>query len=198
MRSLISVQKIFRVLKIVFLVLAILMFVAAGLCLLCGLFLAINRDLLLSISGDIISQIGGLGNLAGINASMITNMGIVIIGVALVGAAGGVEFILCYRYCAGEIAEGSPFTYRCADGLNDLGIKILAIEIAGQLIFWTVLRVCGWGEIASINLIPAVIRGLVPILLSKLFRYGADLRAMYGDIPAPPLPPTPPTDQSQL
>lgn len=80
-----------------------------------------------------------------------------------------------YRYFKTEQAEGTPFTENDANLLKRLGIRCIYMPIVAVVIA-SVIAVClGAEEPMDVSNLPSVATGIVLILASLIFRYGAEL-----------------------
>ena len=79
------------------------------------------------------------------------------------------------RYLKAEQADGSPFTVSGADTLKKLGIRCIWMPIVAMVLV-SVIGVCYNVEnISSDSNLPSLVTGVVLILASMVFRYGAAL-----------------------
>lgn len=79
------------------------------------------------------------------------------------------------RYFKTEQAEGTPFTKRGADLIKALGIHCIWMPIVAVVIS-SVITVClGVEKSGDVSNLPGVVTGIVLILASLIFRYGAEL-----------------------
>ena len=79
------------------------------------------------------------------------------------------------RYFQTEQAEGTPFTENGANLLKRLGIRCIYMPIVAVVIA-SVITVClGAEEPMDVSNLPSVATGIVLILASLIFRYGAEL-----------------------
>lgn len=80
------------------------------------------------------------------------------------------------RYLKTEQAEGTPFTENGANLIRRLGIRCIWMPIVAIVIV-SVITVClGVGRGGDISNLPSVVTGIVLILASLIFRYGAELQ----------------------
>ena len=100
-------------------------------------------------------------------AVLLSDMVLLTADAILLGFAGG--------YFKTEQAEGTPFTENGADLIKKLGIRCIWMPIV-YIVIASVLTVClgaeGGGDVSNL---PSVITGIVLILASLIFRYGAEL-----------------------
>ncbi len=89
--------------------------------------------------------------------------------------ADAILFGLAYGYLKSELADGTPFTEKGAGRLKKLGIRfiyipVIAISVSGAVAVWQ-----GVEHIGDAGNFGSVITGIVLILVSLIFRYGAEL-----------------------
>ena len=173
MKSLETVQKTFRVFQILTKVAMILFFVWAGLAalgLLCGVVwssggtvVGADRELLYTLT-----ETNGLSQLIA-----------VLLGETVMALTDGTLLAFAYNYFKAEQAAGTPFTHEGADQIRRLGIRNIVLPLVAAIIIAVVFAVFGvpqpagsdWSNISSLS------TGIVMILASIIFRYGADLEA---------------------
>ena len=79
------------------------------------------------------------------------------------------------RYFKIEQAEGTPFTENGANLIRKLGIRCIWMPIVAVVIA-SVITVClGVESSGDISNLPGLVTGIVLILASLIFRYGAEL-----------------------
>ena len=172
MKSLETVQKTFRVFQILTKIAMILSFVWAGLSalgLLCGIVwngggavIGADRELLYTLT-----ETNGLAQLIA-----------VLLGEAIMALTDGVLLSFACRYFQAEQADGTPFTHRGADQIRRLGIRTIILPLVAAIV---VAVICAafdlpqgsveWSNLTSLGL------GIALILVSLIFRYGAELEA---------------------
>ena len=82
---------------------------------------------------------------------------------------------LANRYFKTEQAEGTPFAGNGADLLKRLGIHCIWMPIVA-IVIASVITVCLGAEMdGDVSNLPSVITGVLLILASLIFRYGAEL-----------------------
>ena len=74
-----------------------------------------------------------------------------------------------------EQADGTPFTEQGADRLKQLGIRCIWVSIVAAVIASVVAALLGASDAGAIDNSTEVITGIVLILVSMIFRYGAEL-----------------------
>ena len=171
MKSLQTIQKTFRVFQILSKIAMILSFVWAGLAalgLLCGIVwynggaaMGANQELLYSLTAT-----GGLKEM----------IGVLLVDVIL-ALTDGTLLAFALGYFKTEQADGTPFTNRGADQVLRLGIRTIVLPLVAAIPCAIVCEILGvsqnavsdWGNLNSLGL------GLILILASLIFRYGAEL-----------------------
>ena len=84
-----------------------------------------------------------------------------------------------YRYLKTEQAEGTPFTENGAAQLRRLGIRCIYMPIVAIVIVAVITVFLGVERSGDISNLPSVGTGIVLIMASLIFRYGAELE--WGD-----------------
>ena len=171
MTSLQTIQKTFRVFQILSKTAMILSFVWAGMAalgVLCsavwyhgGMVVGANRELLYNLTGT-----GGLSEMTG-----------ALLADTVFALTDGILLAFALRYFKAEQADGTPFTKRGAGQIQRLGIRTIVFPLVAAIlaaivsaIFELPLNAGGdWGNLTSISM------GIVLILASLVFRYGAEL-----------------------
>lgn len=85
-------------------------------------------------------------------------------------------FFAC-QYIKLEQAEGTPFTEKGADALKKLGIRCIWMPIVVMVIVPIILLSLNADKGCDFSNLPGLATGLVLILASVIFRYGAELEA---------------------
>ena len=171
MKSLQTIQKTFQVFKTLSRIGMVLSFVWAGLTvigLLCGIawfnggtVVIQSRDALLSLT-----QTGSLNQMMGI---LLSDLVFVL--------ADGTLFLFAFRYFRQEQADGTPFTQSGAEQIKRLGIRTIVLPLVAAILsalFYELFSVpqaaaADWSNLSGITM------GIVLILASLVFRYGAEL-----------------------
>ena len=172
MKSLQKIQKTFRVFQTLSKIAMILSFVWAGvsaLGLLCGIVwyfggnvMGASQELLYSLTVT-----GGLTEMIGV---LLVDM--------ILALTDGILLVFVLRYFKLEQADGTPFTQRGADRIFRLGILTIVLPLVAAILsalvceFLTLPQdaVSDWGNLNSLTM------GIVLILASLIFRYGAELQ----------------------
>lgn len=82
-----------------------------------------------------------------------------------------------YRYLKAEQADGTPFTESGAEQLKRLGIRCIWLPIVAMVVASVIGVSFGVENIGSDSNLPSLATGIVLILASMIFRYGAALEA---------------------
>ncbi|MDO4482290.1 MAG: hypothetical protein Q4C14_06145 [Bacillota bacterium] len=169
MKSLDTIQKTFRVFQIITKIAYILSIVGASICAV-GVLCVItwqNGGQVFSLLGEPIVFYGGTEGIRGALSALLTDMIFLITDAVLLFFAG--------RYIKTELAEGTPFTENGANIIRKLGIRFIYMPIVAAVIS-AVITVClDVQERGDVSNLPGLITGLVLILASVIFRYGAEL-----------------------
>lgn len=91
-------------------------------------------------------------------------------------------FGLAHSYLKSEQADGTPFTEKGAERLKKLGIRFIWIPIVAIAVSEAVAV---WQGVESNDIIGnsgSVITGIVLIIVSLIFRYGAELEQKNSDV----------------
>lgn len=80
-----------------------------------------------------------------------------------------------HRYLKAEQADGTPFTEAGADMLKKLGIRCIWLPIVAMVVASVIGVSFGAENIGSDSNLPSLATGIVLILTSMIFRYGASL-----------------------
>lgn len=171
MKSLETIQKTFRVFQILTKIAMILSFVWAGLSvlgLLCGVVwynggvvVGSNQELLYTLT-----ETNGLNQLIA-----------VLLADTIAALTDGILLVFAYRYFKAEQAAGTPFTHEGADQIRRLGVRTIVLPLVMIILIAVVYAMFGmpqgaggdWSNGSSVTM------GIVLILASIIFRYGADL-----------------------
>lgn len=171
MKSLETIQKAFRVFQILTKIAMILSFVWAGLALLgmlCGAVwyggtvVGVGKAQLYSLT-----KTGGL-----------IQMIAVLLADAILALTDGTLLAFALAYFKAEQADGTPFTYRGADQIRRLGIRTIVLPMVAAIVVAVIYAAFDlpqgsveWSNLTSLGL------GIALILVSLIFRYGAELEA---------------------
>lgn len=193
MQSLKTVQTIFKVLKVFTLIVFIFKIIGAACALIGGIGLVAFKSFG-SFSAQISVAIADklYGGIVSVEAGMYEAT-VVCFVVAMLCACGAVCTHFLYRYFQHEEQDGTPFSYRGADELKRVGIIYIAVQLGAELVAVIIFAVCGV-ENAELSNFAMVGEGIVMILLSFVFKHGAELGAAFGSQGADRHPRIPPSD----
>ena len=166
-KSLVTLQKISKVAKIICKVVFILTIIGAVGCLIgCVAIVAVGP--FAEIMGETMAsdmQIGVLGCLTGL--------------ISCIGSA--IFFRMAERYLDHELEAGTPFTEEGAKEMRRLGIASLIISASSAVFSGIVAAILtiiqsGWNDM-DVSVSWSIETGLILLVLSVIFQYGADLRS---------------------
>ena len=163
MKSLQTIQKTFRVFQTLSKIAMILSFVWAGLAVL-GLVCAI-----VGADSELLYSLTVTGGLAEMIAVLLTD--------AIFALTDGILLVFALRYFKTEQADGTPFTKHGAEQIKKLGIWTIVLPLVAAVLAALIYEFSGllqnasddWSNLNSLSL------GIVLILASMIFRYGAEL-----------------------
>ncbi len=170
MKTLQTIQKTFHVFQILAKVAFILTIVGASICavgaLCCMVWNAGGQ--VFSLFGEPVTVFADAGNTKATLAQLLSNLVYLTTDAILLGFAG--------RYFRAEQAEGTPFTERGAKLVQRLGVRCIWMPIV-SIVIASVITTCLGVKGGDVSNLPSVITGVVLILASLIFRYGAELEA---------------------
>ena len=171
MKTLQTIQKTFRVFQNLTKIAMILSFVWAGLALLGMLCGAVwyGGGTVVGIGQAQLYSLTKTGGLIQMIAVLLTD--------AILALTDGTLLAFALRYFKAEQADGTPFTLRGADQVLHLGIRTIVLPLVAAIVCAVICELMGvpqnavrdWGNLNSLT------TGLVLILTSVIFRYGAEL-----------------------
>lgn len=169
MKSLQTLQKTFRVFQGITKAAMILSFVWAGMAALgvaCGqvwqrggVVVGADQATLLALT-----KTGGL-------SEMIS----VLLAQSLFALTDGVLLAFACRYWRAEQADGTPFTQRGATQIQRLGVRTIVLPLVTRIVVVTLRAAFQLPSGGDVGDLPSVAMGVVLILASLVFRYGAEL-----------------------
>ena len=167
MTALEKLQKIFHVFQVLAKAAMILCSVAAGLAVAALVCLLIWKNgTALYLDGRFVAVSGVAEVHAGICA---------LLSAAVMTLTDGVLFLFAWQYLKAEEAAGTPFTVSGADTVKKLGIRIIVLPLVAVIISAVIYGCFGLTPDVDISSGGCVITGGVLILVSLIFRYGAEL-----------------------
>lgn len=169
MKSLQTVQKTFRVFQILTKIAFVFSIVGASICAVGVLCAAVwyNGGQVFSLFGTPLEPFGNGEGLNQVLAVLLSDLILLATDAILMGFAG--------RYFKTEQAEGTPFTENGAELLKKLGIRCIWMPIVAVVIASVITACLGVERSGDISNLPSLMTGIVLILASIIFRYGAEL-----------------------
>lgn len=174
MKHLTTIQKTFKVFKVLSKVAMILSFVWCGLALLgaiCGIVWRNGGGL----AGEDMETILILTETTGMD-QMICSL----LSDAVFALTDGILFLFAFLYFKEEQMEGTPFTQKGADKIKSLGIKTIVLPLVAVIVSAVVYGCFGLENADEWSNASTVVLGIMLILASLVFRYGAELEAGAG------------------
>lgn len=169
MKSLTTIQKTFRVFQILSKVFMILSFVAAGLALLGVTCAQVWRNGGTVVGADFEAMLS-LTNTADLD-QMIAEL----LSDTVYALTDGVLFLFAFLYFRLEQTDGTPFTQNGAKRIRNLGIKSIVLPIVAAIISAVIYGCFSLTRSADWNNAGFILLGIMLILVSLVFRYGAEL-----------------------
>ena len=169
MKSLQTVRKTFRVFQILTKIAFVFSIAGAFICAVGALCAAVwyNGGQVFSLFGEPVTIFSSGEGLDQALAALLSDLILLATDAVLLGFAG--------RYFKIEQAEGTPFTENGANLIRKLGIRCIWMPIVAVVIA-SVITVClGVESSGDISNLPGLVTGIVLILASLIFRYGAEL-----------------------
>lgn len=177
MKNLDSVQKMFRVFKVLAKIAESICFAGALICavtLLCT-FAWQSGGHVFDISGAPIEPFTD-GDFPSVYAKLIS--------LTLKISAGAVLFALVHKYLKHEQSDGTPFTKEGAQELKILGIRCIYIPIIALAASETAAVLLGAENPENSGNLTSMLTGVMLIFSSVVFRYGAELEEKAGTAPS--------------
>ena len=175
MKSLETIQKTFSVFKTLVKVAKILCIVGAAIFAVAA-FCALTEN----YGGTIFSLFGEPLELFGSETVLIQKF-VEMLAAAFMLTAGAILFGLCGSYLKSELADGTPFTESGANQLKKLGIQFIYIPAVAIAASEAVAIGQGVNGIGRAENYSGVAIGIVLILVSLIFKYGAELEGKNND-----------------
>lgn len=169
MKSLQTIQKTFRVFGTLSKVAMILSFIWAG---------TLAIGLLCGIAWYTGGNVFGLGSeqmLGLTNTTSFMEMIGALLADFILALTDGILFLFALRYFKAEQADGTPFTMSGAEQIKRLGIQMLVMPLVALCIGRTVYKIFHVTARTDQGYGASFILGIVLILASLVFRYGAEL-----------------------
>ena len=169
MKSLQTIQKTFRVFQILTKIALIFSIVGASLCavgVLCSIVWYTGGQVF-SLFGEPITFFAGREDMNRVMAVLLSDLVYLTTDAILLTFAG--------QYFKIEQTEGTPFTENGVNLIMRLGIRCIYIPIVSVVIASVIIACLGAEKGGDISNLPGVVTGIVLILASLIFRYGAEL-----------------------
>ena len=171
MKSLQTIQKTFRVFQILAKIAFVFSIVGASLCavgVLCSIVWYTGGQVF-SLFGEPITFFAGREDMNQVMAVLLSDMVYLTVDAILLTFAG--------QYFKTEQAEGTPFTENGANLIMRLGIRCIYMPIVSVVIASVITACLRAEQGGDVSNLPSVVTGIVLILASLIFRYGAELEA---------------------
>lgn len=167
MKNLITIQKTFEVFKKLSMLAMIVSFIAAGTALL-GLLCVIEwqSEGMLGFGGNVMAFTGTTSLEPAICA---------LLSDVVLTLTDGFLFLFAWRYFKTEQADGTPFTHSGADQIRSLGIKTIVMPPVAVIISAVIYSCFDMKNAPDWSNAVSVVLGIVLILASLVFHYGAEL-----------------------
>lgn len=164
-----AIQKTFRVFDTLVRIAKTLCIVGASLCAVGALCITVasRGGQVFGLFGEPINVFAGMTDPTRMNAELWAAF------IQLVAKA--ILLALAQNYLKSEQADGTPFTQQGADRLKLLGIRCIWISLVAAILAAVVAALQGAADAGAIGNSTEVITGIVLILTSMIFRYGAEL-----------------------
>ncbi len=98
-----------------------------------------------------------------------------LLSISLTLAAQAILLVFTHAYLKAEQTDGTPFTESGANKLKTLGIRFIYIPLIATAISEIIATIQGVENIGIIDDFSSVITGIVLLLVSLVFRYGAEI-----------------------
>ena len=172
MKTLETIQKVFNVFRIITIIASIICTVAAVLSGLGALCAAVQYH-----GGTVLRIFGEPFDLFADGTDLLQKY-VYLLSVTFMLIAEAILLKLTHSYLKSERADGTPFTYNGAERLKKLGVRfiwipIVAIAVSDAVAAWQ-------GVDVTVANFGGVVTGTVLILVSVIFRYGAELEKSSG------------------
>ena len=169
MKSLQTIQKTFRVFQVLTKIAFVFSIVGASLCAVGALYSAVWYT-----GGQVFSLLGEPITLHVGREGMNQTMAVLLSDVVCL-TADAILLSFTGRYFQTEQTEGTPFTENGANLIMRLGIRCIYMPIVSIVIASVITAILGAKKDGDVSNLPSVVTGIVLILASIIFRYGAEL-----------------------
>lgn len=169
MNTLQTIQKTFRVFGILSKIAYIFSIIGAVFCAVGALCCLVwyNGGHVFSLFGEPIFDFAAQGDVSRAMAVLLSDLVFL--------SADAILLFFANRYFTREQLDGTPFTQGGAELVKKLGIRCIYLPIVAAVIVSVLLLCLGQERDGDINNLPSVATGIVLILASLIFRYGAQL-----------------------
>lgn len=170
MKSLITIQKTFKVFKTLSMIAMIVSFIAAGTTLL---------GLLCVIEWQSEGMLGLGRNIMEFTETTSLEPAIcVLLSDVVFALTDGFLCLFAWNYFKRELADGTPFTHSGADNVRSLGIKTIVMPLVAAIISAVIYGCFDMTNAPAWSNAVSVVLGIVLILASLVFHYGAELETI--------------------
>ncbi len=174
MTTLQMIQKTIKVFKIISLVMMILSFVGAAFMLTCvGVYMAeSNATVRIEGAAALIQDIAGRTEYNDVIAVLWCN--------AVLCITDGILLSAVFSYLSKELKDGTPFTKRGEKQIRHLGVKVIVLNTVASIICGVICSCYNVARPENIINVVTIVLGITLIILSLVFRYGAELEKSCG------------------
>ena len=169
MKRLHTIQRVFRVFQILSQIAMILAFVCAGL-MAVGIVCTVAWNTGGTVAGMDLETWQAMTNMESLNQILGAQLSHLVILLA-----DGILYLFAYGYFKAEQAEGTPFTHSGADRIRRLGIQSIVLPLVAVILAAVISSSLGLPENMEWSNGFSVMLGIVLILASVVFHYGAEL-----------------------
>lgn len=169
MKQLESIQKVFRVIQVLTKIAYVFSIVGAVFCAVGALCAVAWYS-----GGQVFSLFGQPLNIVSSTRPANEAMA-VLLGDFILLTAEAILLSFAGRYLKAEQSHGTPFTQDGADMLKRLGIRCIWLPIVAIAVACVISACLGADNVRNIDNLPSLALGIVLILVSMIFRYGAAL-----------------------
>lgn len=170
MKSLITIQKTFKVFKTLSMIAMIVSFIAAGTALL---------GLLCMIEWQSERMLGfGRSIMEFTETTSLEPAICVLLSDAVFALTDGFLCLFAWNYFKTELVDGTPFTHSGADKVRSLGVKTIVMPLVAVIISAVIYGCFDLKKSTDWSNTVSIVLGIVLILMSLVFHYGADLETI--------------------
>lgn len=174
MTTLQMIQKSIKVFKIISLVMMILSFAGAVCMLTCvGVYMAeSNAPAQIEGAAALIQDVAGRTEYNDVISVLWCN--------AVLCITDGILLSAVFSYLSKELKDGSPFTERGEKQIRHLGVKVIVLNAVASIICGVICSCYHTAAPENIVNVVTIVLGVTLIILSLVFRYGAELEKSSG------------------